>query len=87
MGGSNVGKDIPVRGMGVTTGQSEGDQDGKQGNCPSSENRTLLYDLERLPGSLTTSILFYELDLDRIARSSHGCVEETACSENYSIVH
>lgn len=37
MGGRNVGKDIPARGMGATTGQSEGDQDGKQGNCPSSE--------------------------------------------------
>ena len=45
----------------------KGTKDGKQGNCPSSGNRTLLYDLEWLPRSLTTSILFYELDLDRIA--------------------
>lgn len=45
--------------------------------------RTLLYDLERLPGSLTTPILFYELDLDRIARFSHG----NARFKNDSIVH
>lgn len=87
MGGRNIGKDIPERGMRVTRGQSEGNQDGKQRNCPSSENRTLLYDLEWLPGSLTTSILFYELDLDRIARFSHGNDEKIARSENDSIVH
>lgn len=34
--------------------------------------RIEFYDLERLPGSLTTSILFYELDLDRVARFSLG---------------
>lgn len=62
-------------------GQSKANQDGKHGNYPSSENRTLVCDLEWLPGSLTTSILFYELDLDRIARFSLGTTRKPARCE------
>ena len=58
---------------GVAAGQSEASLRWQTGELPiirESNFPLRLYDLERLPGSLTTPILFYDLDSDRIARFS-----------------